>query len=1179
MKGDFSRWSFDTRTNAHGVLHQQGRVLLDTDWNAQTRLVTRWQDEAGRAAFGAGVAAVAAEWRDSLEVTVAELLASGAVRLTVTPGRLWADGWLVHLVGDEPDPDASVIRPAVHLDLPLQTPLTDVGAAGTRDAVVLEINREALNGFQVPNELIEAALGGPDTTERLQAAFRFRLLRLADGETCDSIRDRIADDFSARGKLTVSLQDTMITPGDCPVVEGGGYTGFEHNLYRIEIAELGGAAPAPMFKWSQFNGGLVGRGSFDAATRKLTITANRQPILRSGLQSFYLEAFEPDPDRPPPPASADQELSAVGAEHWRLVYGARVTIANDDQIDLPVPGGPDELFGSIPGPADRRLFFRLWNGIRDITEFPAGSGTELRDGIQLEFEAPSGDNFLPYDYWTFDLRAGGIENDEVLIDDQPPEGVEHVRVPLAILNWTGGASPITQAAGEIDDCRRIFQPLTRLSTCCTIRVGDGIHSHGDYTTISEALLHLPAAGGRICVLPGEYHENVLIEHRRAVSIIGCGDRSRVVSAAPTGDDDVGLMADPVFHVLDSQKIRIESLAVEAHPSGIGVLIEESDPRRRDPDAPRAEPVRDVRLAHLTVEAARQSGIEVRGGAFMEIVDNRVLMADVETQWPAVTIQADDVLFEHNLLRVESTRTVGAATTAVPLPGVRVGVGGLWLRGGSERVRVIDNWIIGGIGHGITLGHIELVADGKDIWRLVGVIGWVAVADDDPCAPCGPGTGRIPPGGGTPDDPTPVAGPPLREILIERNRVESMGVNGISVIGFFTDDKQGVISIEDLTIIGNLIRGCLLRPLEDVLDEMVDRMGFGGIALADVETLTIRDNRIENNGRNHLEPICGVYVLHGEGIDLSRNLIIGNGAKTDQRAANSKQGARGGVVIQMVVAPVFEIDREQRFFPNVRGIPAVKVHDNVISAPLGQSLLINALGPVSVVANQLSSHGVYRGSQVASTVQILDLGVALEFLGAAAVSFAGLARGTVGFVGAAAGGADPASDAPPEEVVLGRTTHRAAVAAQALSGMLFNGNVLFHDNQCLLELLDRGREMALSSVAIMSLDDVSLQDNQSDCELIDDFVLINAFVIGVTTRILGNRLKEGLYNTLFSSMSWGFLNTTAHNEATHCLITMAAPNGDVIRDPNLVMIETAAFGPLVPEIFHCARWRKIFERDG
>ncbi len=33
MKGDFSRFNFDPRKHYAGVLHQQGRVWLDSDWN------------------------------------------------------------------------------------------------------------------------------------------------------------------------------------------------------------------------------------------------------------------------------------------------------------------------------------------------------------------------------------------------------------------------------------------------------------------------------------------------------------------------------------------------------------------------------------------------------------------------------------------------------------------------------------------------------------------------------------------------------------------------------------------------------------------------------------------------------------------------------------------------------------------------------------------------------------------------------------------------------------------------------------------------------------------------------------------------------------------------------------------------------------------------------------------
>src|SRR5437764_8627220 len=47
----------------------------------------------------------------------------------------------------------------------------------------------------------------------------------------------------------VTLAPVVAIGGDCPVVGGGGYTGFEHNLYRIEIADTNGGPVR--FKWSQ----------------------------------------------------------------------------------------------------------------------------------------------------------------------------------------------------------------------------------------------------------------------------------------------------------------------------------------------------------------------------------------------------------------------------------------------------------------------------------------------------------------------------------------------------------------------------------------------------------------------------------------------------------------------------------------------------------------------------------------------------------------------------------------------------------------------------------------------------------------------------------------------------------------------------------------------------------------
>ena len=117
MKGDFSRFADERNHNFAGVLHQQGRVLLDADWNAQTAITTGWQDTAGHDIIGAGVAAVPADEPNGFKIDFATHAPGNPnVKLTVRPGRVWADGLLTRLFG-EPDPlsTVAVTREATYL--------------------------------------------------------------------------------------------------------------------------------------------------------------------------------------------------------------------------------------------------------------------------------------------------------------------------------------------------------------------------------------------------------------------------------------------------------------------------------------------------------------------------------------------------------------------------------------------------------------------------------------------------------------------------------------------------------------------------------------------------------------------------------------------------------------------------------------------------------------------------------------------------------------------------------------------------------------------------------------------------------------------------------------------------------------------------------------------------------
>jgi len=1126
VKGDFSRWRFRPGDNSNGVLPQQGRVLLDSDQTEQTRIINYWQDVAASDVIGAGVAAVPADLAASFKIDAARVQA-GQVILTVEPGRVWADGLPVHIAGTAP-----VNRTATYLEPPIQTPQATVASitAGTRDAVVLEVWREAINGFQLPELLIEPALGGPDTAERVHTSAAFRLYRMGAADTCTGIP--IADDFSKKGKLKATLQPTVAVGGDCPVVQGGGYTGFEHHLYRVEIADLPPGS-RPMFKWSRFNGGLVGRGIFDGATLRAHITANLAAINTCGLSQFYLEAEEFD--------------DARGV--WSVTYGAPVTLNSSNQIVLP----PVATFGTIPSsppsPATpKTVFFRLWDGIKPISAFVAPA--ELEDGVFLQFDLVAADNYSARDYWTFQVRAGGIGNPDTLVDSLPPQGIHHHRVALGVITWNAVLNA-TADAGEISDCRDPFQPLTRVSSCCTYRVGDGIESHGDFKTIQTAINALPASGGEICILPGTYREHVLIKGRRNIRMHGCGPRTRIIAPEQPNFPNV----DAAIHVQNSIGIRIDSLAVEAQTRGQGILLDRAaaDSGGVILLAATTTPIsklHDIELLHLRVTAQARCAIEARGGSYITIRDCDVRMLDVPSGWPGIFFLGDDSLIEENQVRVRSLRQRDDDVAWMTPAGSSLG--GIQIGGTSDRVRIINNIIQGGIGNGITLGSVIVIdANGKDTGRL---IGWLVNAED-PCNPCKPGSTYYPPGvdvGGT----RTVSAGPLTEIRIERNRIYDVGLNGIGVVAFFDLKRsQETISVTGLAILGNDIRRCLRREIEAVPAAMLDRIGYGGIALADVTKLTVWDNVIEDNGPRRTDPVCGIFVLLGDDVDVSRNRIVNNGARTEEPVTSAKPGQRGGIILRNVTARM----TGQLGTPGLASFntsiqteaTALRVHNNMVVAPMGRALSVTALGAVSVVANQFVTQAVapfqtgHFDGFLVSTVYISNLGRNLE-IGSWA---AGYKATKLGYIQP-----DPAYGFNNNVYTVSPATANIAAAR-----FFVGGQVLFVANQVTLDALEKGVSIAASSIAISSLDDVGFGDNQCQLQLAGDVVYYHTVLFGTSLRANDNRWEEPVPHTLYSAITLGMMNVTAHNVATHC-IAASAPPKLLIETPNVILLNQFLANP-------------------
>ncbi len=1187
MKGDFSKWRI-LDGNLNGVLHQQGRVLLDRDWNDQTQLTNQWQDRAARDIIGPHVLAIPAHTPNAMLVTKAEVV-SDRVKLGINAGHGWANGLAVHLTDDPANSGTATVF-ATYLPEPFNAASVDTGDIGdnVRDAVVLEVWREALNAFQVPQEFIEPALGGVDTTERVHTGMRFRLLRLEEGDRCNSLGDKLDEDLSGKGRLTVTLQPTNVIAGDCPVVEGGGYVGFEHALYRVEIAETDVASV--MFKWSQFNGGLVGRGTYNNADQKFTITDNDQAIKMSGLTEFYLEVVRWDQDE----------------KYWRVIYGAEVTL-NDDDLEVTT-----EHFTAMPVPQDpTKVFFRLWNKIEAVSAYPVVAAPAepktLADGIRLEFD---GGAYVPGDFWTFEVRAGEIANPDTLIDNEIAQGTKYHRVPVAILNWTD-AQQITIEDEEIEDCRDVFRPLTKNASCCTFSVGDGVGSFGDFNSLEEALRHLPDEGGELCLLPGLHEVNAVIQDKQNIKISGCGKRTQIIPRP-------GTRKEPLFLIYNSQEIKIEHLDLVTL-EGTAVWVKGSDPGD----------VKDIEVAYNRI-LAFEHAVRVENGIEINIHHNKIRMLDKEGGGVAVHLLADDCLVERNDIAIIPAETVPETGDDPDAPGYPdpsdvcadpesvygnilylVGVylvyiwaldywnlapsnpfqtlGGILIAGGSERVAVRDNLIVGGAGNGITLGtsledtkrepprveevdeeiaaesvelgetangaKVEVVNDfrGKVVEEGAPVEGFSLTLESEEKTVISvitdedgwffeqiesPGTyqlNSLNPGykvveireseqgefgkyfeveveqielqGGDTDFGDVFAF--IYDVSIERNQIANMGGSGIGVptLGLadrLSDALEGSAEsagapyaamrsrqaqtygalggfIVRLEILGNLITRCLQMPLSP---EEAVRRGGGGISLGFCADLTIRGNRIQENGIDHIKPVCGIFLSVVSLVEISDNKIRDNG-KLDfsQVAVNPQPGVRGGIVVQMATSldlTALQLGKGQMadIFESIATMMeghAARIQHNYVEQPMGRALTVSALGPMAVHGNQFNTTASTVGSAAIGGGQQLFGGINwMDVLAGAVMIF------NLGGMGA---------------MKMNRTYRGTWLGMPP-------GDILFNDNQTRL-----GHAFYnFASQLLFSASDIGLADNQSNV-LSHETLLGNTAVLGATVRASGNRFVE------------------------------------------------------------------------
>ncbi len=521
---DFSRIRFDQRKDFLGVLMQQGRVQLDSDWNDWVAELAR-RLQAG-ALDTMGPAVVPRETADGFLIEAA----GGA--LTIGAGRMYVDGLQAENHGAPPgeewNPRLAELTgtdPVDYTDQPYLPNAPALPANPGPHLVYLDVWQREVGHLQDPG-LVESAVG-VDSTGRLQTVWQVKVLADVGDVTCTSTDADVPnwpDTIRPSGaRLSTSTGTVSDPPNPCQVPPGAGYSGLENQLYRIEIHTPGPAGTAT-FVWSRDNATVATRVThINAAADELTVDSiGRDDVLRFN-DGDWIEVTDDWLELQNLPGELRRVKLSGGVDDVTRTIGLESPLT---AALFPV----DAQNATDPG---RHTIIRRWDqggqvrnedgtGYADLDEPgstgdivvpPAGSRVFLEHGILVDFDLdPTGGEFRSGDYWVVAARAVDASIDE--LDRAAPLGIHHHFARLAVVTFPDDET----------DCRILWPPPSEGESCdCTVCVTPEGHNSGT-ATIQQAVDTVKAVGGTICLGAGTYHirEPIRIDDARSLRLRGQG---------------------------------------------------------------------------------------------------------------------------------------------------------------------------------------------------------------------------------------------------------------------------------------------------------------------------------------------------------------------------------------------------------------------------------------------------------------------------------------------------------------------------------------------------------------------------------------------------------------------------------------------------------------------------------
>ncbi len=460
MYGDFSRDTFRASKHLSRVLLQQGRVLLDADWNEQTSILLHYMQTLALDLIGPHGGP-----GDGFKIGVTQDSKKN-MNLTIAPGHYYVDGLLcendVTMDAKGRPVDLSYFGQS---DYPRSDPQGKDKLPTAPFLVYMDVWERSLTAAEDPS-IREVALGGAETAARARVVWQVKVWGDAPGGTFPTDPKQIDGQWDAwvaqwhapnRGLMRAKGREEPSKEADpCITSPESRYRGDENQLYRVEIHKPGQVGTAT-FKWSRDNGALIFPIRTLEGTKATLDTLGRND--RLGLHTgAWVEIVD------------DDTILQNGAGPL-----AQITQIDDLTVTLKLPKDVTTLPIYTENSTNHPLL-RRWDhqageknrGGLTLTNDGAATLTEssdgkqwftLEDGVQIQFQPPAaGDRHLyrAGDYWLIPARTaiGDVEwpGRPGEPASQKPQGIDHHYAPLAII----------PAAGDPVNLRRVFASLAKL---------------------------------------------------------------------------------------------------------------------------------------------------------------------------------------------------------------------------------------------------------------------------------------------------------------------------------------------------------------------------------------------------------------------------------------------------------------------------------------------------------------------------------------------------------------------------------------------------------------------------------------------------------------------------------------------------------------------------------------------